>query len=241
MRSTRQRLAAVTLIGGLTTLGLGLTAGPASAAISTECLGIIGQAQSGSLHLTSTPAAGSDVLAGSTINVSGAWNADDYEETDRFYVCGTVNGNYSEALSSMEKPLDNDGSFSAAVAVPADLPAGSDICLLGDVRGKLISGETGVDMVSDNLCFRTAAAEPTTTTTTTTVAPAVEPAVIEAGTPAAPAVEVAPAPAPAEAPAPMPVLPRTGSGVDVLAGFGALAVALGGAARFLGRRRPAEG
>jgi LPXTG-motif cell wall-anchored protein len=241
MRSMRQRLAAVTLLGGLTTLGLGLTAGPASAALNTECLGIIGQAQSGSLHLTSTPAAGSDVLAGSSINVSGSWNADDYEETDRFYVCGTVNGNYSDALSSIEKPLDNDGSFSAAVALPANLPVGSDICLLGDVRGKLISGETGVDMVSENLCFRTAAEATTTTTmatTTTTMAPAVEPAVVEAGTPSAPAVEVAPV---AEAPAPMPELPRTGSSIDLLAGFGGIALALGGVARFLGRRRPAEG
>ena len=125
MRSTRQRLAAVTLLGGLTTLGIGLTAGPASAALNTECSGIIGQAQSGSLHATGTPSAGSDVVAGSAVNFSGAWNDADYEETDRFYVCGSVDGNYSAAMSSMEKPLDNDGSFSAPVAVPANLPVGT--------------------------------------------------------------------------------------------------------------------
>ena len=60
MRSMRQRLAAVTLLGGLTTLGIGLAAGPANADVDTNCLGIIGQAQSGSLHLASNPAAGSD-------------------------------------------------------------------------------------------------------------------------------------------------------------------------------------
>jgi hypothetical protein len=64
--------------------------------------------------------------------------------------------------------------------------------------------------------------------------------VIEAGSPSAPAVEVAPAPAPAEAPAPQPTQPRTGSGIDLLAGLGGIALAAGGAARFLGRR-PAEG
>ena len=42
-------------------------------------------------------------------------------------------------------------------------------------------------------------------------------------------------------PAPLPELPRTGSGIDVLAGFGGIALALGGLTRFLGRRRPAEG
>jgi hypothetical protein len=244
MRSTRQRLAAVTLLGGLTTLGIGLTAGPASAALNTECSGIIGQAQSGSLHATGTPSAGSDVVAGSAVNFSGAWNDADYEETDRFYVCGSVDGNYSAAMSSMEKPLDNDGSFSAPVAVPANLPVGSNVCLVGDVRGRLISGELEHDMTSETLCYRVAAAVTTTTeapTTTTTLAPVVEPAVIEAGTPSAPAVEVAPAPAPEEAPVAMPVLPRTGRGLDLLAGFGGIAVALGGAARFLGRRRPAEG
>jgi LPXTG-motif cell wall-anchored protein len=78
-----------------------------------------------------------------------------------------------------------------------------------------------------------------TTTTTSTIAPIVEPAVIEAGNPAAPAVEAAPAPT--EEPAPLPVLPRTGSGIDLLAGFGGLAVAAGGVARYFGRRRPAEG
>ena len=64
MRSMRQRLAAVTLLGGLTTLGLGLTAGPASANV-TDCTGFIGNAQSGSLHMTSNPAGGSIVPVGS--------------------------------------------------------------------------------------------------------------------------------------------------------------------------------
>jgi LPXTG-motif cell wall-anchored protein len=85
-------------------------------------------------------------------------------------------------------------------------------------------------------------------TTTTTVAPrAVEPTVdpgtTQAGTSSAPAVEAAPAVEGAVAvnPAPAAELPRTGSGIDMLAGFGGLALAVGGLARLIARRRPAEG
>lgn len=241
MRSMRQRLAAVTLLSGLTMLGVGLTAGPASAAIEDNCLAILGQDQIGSLQLTSTPAAGSDVTGGSTIDLAGSWDAQDYEETDRFYVCASVDGSYNAAMSSEERPLDNDGSHSASVTVPSSLPAGSDVCFVGDVRGQLVSGVTQFDMVSEKLCYRVAAAVTTTTmaTTTTTAAPIVEPNVIDAGGPAAPAVEAAPAPL--EAPAPLPVLPRTGSGIDLLAGLGGLAVTGGSVARYFARRRPAKG
>ena len=68
----------------------------------------------------------------------------------------------------------------------------------------------------------------------------VDPAVVEAGAPAAPAVEAAPAPAPAPAPAvepaPLPELPRTGGGTDLLAGLSGITLALGGLARRFGRR-----
>jgi hypothetical protein len=241
MRSMRQRLAAVTLLSGLTTLGIGLAAGPANASVESNCLGIIGQAQSGSLHLAGNPAGGSDAPVGSSITLVGSWDKTDYEETDRFYVCATVDGNYNDALSSIEQPLDNEGSYSSAATVPSSLPVGSNLCFVGDVRGRLTSGVTGVDMVSETLCYRVAAATTPTTmaTTTTTLAPIVEPAVVEAGSPAAPAVEAAPAPV--EAPAPLPELPRTGSGIDLLAGLGGLSVAAGGVARYVGRRRPAEG
>jgi LPXTG-motif cell wall-anchored protein len=89
----------------------------------------------------------------------------------------------------------------------------------------------------------TTTAAPTTTTTVAVQPKVDDPATTEAGTNSAPAVEPAPAVIGevAVAPAPMPQLPRTGSGIDVLAGFGAAAVALGGLTRFLGRRRPAEG
>ena len=241
MRSMRQRLAAVTLLGGLTTLGIGLTAGPASARVD-YCLDHLASAQSGSLHMTSTPAAGSDVATGSDIAFQASWDDQDWVETDRFYLCSTVAGVFNNDTSFEDLGVNNNGSYSAASSLPASLPVGSDVCYVGVLRGRL-ADETQGNMVSETLCFRSAAVATTTTTmapatTDTTVAPVVEPAVVDAGTPSAPAVEAAPAPV--EDPAPLPQLPRTGSGVGLLAGVGGIALALGGLTRLLGRRRSSE-
>ena len=241
MRSMRQRLAAVTLLSGLTTLGIGFAAGPARAAADEYCLG---DAPNGSLQITTTPAAGSDVEPGSNVTVDASWDDHDFLETDRFVVCGTVDGVFNEAMSSQHKGLANDGQATATSTIPASIPPGSHVCLYGVVKGQLAStGAPSSLMVSETRCFRAAAVATTTTTmatttTTTTIAPVVvEPSVVEAGNPSAPAVEAAPA----VEPAPLPELPRTGSGIDLLAGFGGLALVAGGVARFFGRRRPAEG
>ena len=247
MRSMRQRLAAVTLIGGLTTLGIGLTAGAAGANVN-DCLGYLGNAQSGSLHVTGTPAAGSTVPAGSSLSLATSWTKTDFEETDRLYVCGSIDGVFNQAMSSEDKGVGNDGTLPAASTVPASAPAGSNVCVVTALAGRLADKTQG-DMVSETLCYTAAAAVTTTTvpaTTSTTAAPTVEPTAdpvtTNAGTNSAPAVEPAPAVGgeQAAAPAPMPVLPRTGSGVDRLAAFGAIALAFGGLTRLLGRRRSSE-
>jgi hypothetical protein len=238
MRSLRQRVAAVTLLGGLTTLGFGLIADPVTAAVD-DCLGYVGKAQSGSLQITTSPEAGTEVPVGSSVDIQATWDDEDWDETDSFYVCGTLDGEYSEALSSQDRGVANNGSYSTAGSVPDNTPIGSDVCFLGVVKGRLIDQVQG-KMLSETACFRTAAVAETTTTTSTTTTtvvtqpPVVEPEVVEAGAPAAPAVEAAPAPV--EAPAPLPQLPRTG-GVEMLAGLGGMTLALGGVARFLGRRR----
>src|SRR6266545_3549887 len=166
MRSMRQRLAAVTLLGGLTTLGIGLSAGPASAAIN-DCSGYVGNAQSGSLHLTSTPAAGSDVPAGSAIALQAAWNDSDFEEIGRFYVCGSVDGVFNAAMSSQDDGVSNLGTLAAASTLPASVPVGSDVCLVGVIKGQLAPDRTQGNMVSETLCYTSAAVA----TTTTTMAP----------------------------------------------------------------------
>ena len=247
MRIMRQRLAAMALIGGLTTLGIGLSAGPASAKVS-DCSGYLGMAQSGSLHITSTPAAGSSVTPGSSIAVNASWNDADFNETHALFVCGSVDGTLNPAMSSENQSVDNNGALSTAATVPADVPAGSNICVVAALVGQLPTNTQG-QMMSEKLCYTAAQATTTTTmapTTTTTAAPAVtQPSDVptsEAGTPSAPAVEPAPAVAPEviQAPAPAAQLPRTGSRSEELAGFGAVALVLGGVARFFGRKRPSE-
>jgi hypothetical protein len=245
MRIIRQRLAAMALIGGLTTLGIGLSAGPASAKVS-DCTGYLGTAQSGSLHITSTPAAGSSVTPGSSIAVHASWNDADFNETHTLFVCGSVDGTFKPSMSSENQSVDNNGALSAAATVPADAPAGSNICVVAALLGQLPN--TQGQMTSEKLCYTAAEATTTTTmapTTTTTAAPAVTQPVdvptSEAGTPSAPAVETAPAVAPEVVQAaPARQLPRTGSRSEELAGFGAALLAFGAVARFFGRKRPSE-
>jgi LPXTG-motif cell wall-anchored protein len=241
MRSMRQRLAAVTLLGGLTTLGIGLSAGPASANI-VDCTGFLGNAQSGSLHMTSTPAGGSIVPVGSDLALSPSWNAADFDEIGRLYVCGSVNGGYNATMSSEDKSVDNSGSALASSTVPSSVPVGANVCVVSVLVGQSPT-HTDLTMTSETLCYTSAAVTTTTTTTTEQVIPRVDPVNTDAGTTSAPAVEPAPSVGGevAVAPAPLPELPRTGSGINVLAGFGGAALALGGLTRFMGRRRPAEG
>src|SRR5690242_2314902 len=128
MRIMRQRLAAMALIGGLTTLGIGLSAGPASANVS-ECSGYLGTAQSGSLHITSTPAAGSSVTPGSSIAVNASWNDSGFNETHALFVCGSIDGAFNAAMSSENQSVDNSGALAATSIIPANAPAGSNVCL----------------------------------------------------------------------------------------------------------------
>jgi LPXTG-motif cell wall-anchored protein len=244
MRSMRQRLAAVTMIGGLTTLGLGLAAGPVSASSApvdpntavTSCADYLGDTQSGSLHLGGSPTAGA-VPPGSTVSLAASWAQADFSDTDRMLICATVGGMFDASLSQIQTTVDNDGSLAHSASLPVSLPEGSDVCFLTALEGSL--AQTGVDMVSETICYRVAA---TTTTTAAPVQPEVDPSVTEAGTTSTPAVEAAPVVGGEIAvnPAPAVELPRTGEGIDFLAGIGGISLALGGLARFTGRKRSAK-
>jgi LPXTG-motif cell wall-anchored protein len=243
MRSMRQRLAAVTLIGGLTTLGFGLAAGPASAsrgvgpqASVNTCTAYLGEAQSGSVHLNGTPAGGT-VPVGSDVTLAVTWDEADFTSTDQLYSCATIDGLFDAGLSDVRESVTNDGSVTRSVSLPADLP-GSEVCFLSALEGPLADSTPG-EMVSETVCYRFAAAA----TTTTTVAPVVPEVQDEvgsgAGTTSTPAVEAAPVVEGevAENPVPAAQLPRTGESLDLLAGVGAVTVMLGGLARFTGRKR----
>ena len=237
MRTMRQRFAAVAMIGGLTTLGLGLAAGPVSASRApvdpntavTSCADYLGDAQSGSLHLGGTPAAGT-VPPGSTLNLAATWTPGDFSATQRMLTCATVGGMFDASLSQIQTTVDNDGGLSHSASLPAGLPEGSDVCFLTALEGTL-ADQTRGDMVSETICYRIAA-------TTTAPQTEAEPTVTEAGTPSAPAVEPAPVVDGEIAlnPAPAVELPRTGEGIDLFAGLGAISLVLGGLARFAGRK-----
>jgi hypothetical protein len=241
MRSMRQRLAAVILIGGLTTLGLGLAAGPASASRGVNpltpvntCTAYIGDAQSGSVHMIGTPAAGT-VPAGSDVSLAISWDEADFSATERLFVCGTVDGLYDAALSQVREAVGNDGSLTHDTSLPTGAPAGSDVCFVAALEGPLADSMPGA-MVSETICYRIASATPTTAA----VEPPVEQTGTEAGATSAPALEMAPlVEGIAASPAPAVELPRTGEGLE-LAGIGGIVLALGGVARFAGRKRPAK-
>jgi hypothetical protein len=238
MRSMRQRLAAVTLLGGLTTLGFGLSAGPVNAsrgvgprASVNTCTAYLGEAQSGSLHLDATPAGGT-VPAGSDVSLSVSWDEADFSDIDQSYVCATIDGLFDAGLSEVQESVTNDGSMTRSVSLPGNLP-GSEVCFVAALEGALADLSKG-EMASETICYRFASAE----TTTTTVVPQTEETGTGAGTTSAPALEAAPVieGEVADSPAPAVELPRTGESLELLAGLGGIILALGSLARRLGRR-----
>ena len=149
-------------------------------------------------------------------------------------ICATVGGMFDASLSQIQTAVDNDGSLAHSASLPAGLPEGSDVCFLTALEGTR-ADQTGLDMVSETICYRVAAITPP-------VQPLVEPTVTEAGTTSAPAVEAAPVVGGEIAvnPAPAVELPRTGEGIDLLAGIGTISLALGGLAHFTGRKHSAR-
>jgi len=247
MRSMRHRLSAAAIAAGLTTMVLGLGAGPAGAALPNECSSQRAD-NAHSLSITTVPAAGSDVPAGTSIQVTGHWNSDDWREVDRMATCVTSGGHDDPSLSSVTS-IVTDGDLVTSVTIPAGMPVGTEVCLHDVLIGGAADGPA--KDTSDEVCFHSAAAPVTTTTaptttttaapTTTTMAPAdTDSSGAGAGGPAAPGEQVQGEVAANPAPAPTGELPRTGSGSADLAWFGGLAVGLGALALALGRRGSAR-
>jgi len=241
MRNMRQRLSAATIAAGLTTMVLGLGAGPAGAALPNECSSQKAD-NTHSLSITTVPAADSDVPAGTSIQVTGHWNSADWREVDRMATCVTSGGQDNPNLSGLAFIVDAGDSFVTSVTIPADMPAGTKVCLHDVLVGGALDGPA--KDTSNEVCFHsaeapktTASTTPTTTTPTTTVSGNTDTSGASAGSPANPGELVQGEVASNPAPAPLGELPRTGSGSAALAGFGGLAVGLGVLSLALGRRR----
>ena len=240
----------VTAVAALVAAGLGLMAGAAGAAPSANDCTTQSEKQTGSLTVSSSTTGA--VPAGSSVNVLATWSTPGWTEKATLLMCTTTNGAFDAASSASLPVVPQDGTSTAPLAVPADVPAGSDLCVRDVLVGHQSDG-TAASETSNELCFRTAAtSSPTTTstsptagTTVTTQAPAVvtttttDAPAATAGAPAAPAVPqpAQPTVAVAAAPVSRPDLPRTGAPIDLLAGVGGGATVLGRVLRVRGRRR----
>jgi len=239
MRSLCSRLVAVTMLAGVATLAVGVAAAPVEASPLTDCTAHLADSQNGSLAVTSTES--QSVAVGSNVHLSTTWNGNDFtEKAQTLLVCTTVDGTFNPALSSAETVLGGDAASSATLTVPADLPAGHDLCVREVLVGNLANHTPG-SQTSNQLCFTAAAAPETTTTTaaapvTTTTTVATPPTTAAAPVVAQPAPAVAPAGTSQPAPAPAPQLPRTGAPIDVVAGLGGCFIVIGQTGRRLGRR-----
>jgi hypothetical protein len=242
----RRCIAVAALVG----TSLGLMAGAAGATPSaTDCTANLSEKQTGSLTVSSSTTGA--VPPGSSVDVLATWAAPDWTEKATLLMCTTTNGAFDAASSASRPVVPQDGTSATPLAVPADMPTGSDVCVRDVLVGHQSDG-TAARETSNELCFRTAAASapttgtsPTTSTTVTTPAPAVvtttttDAPAVTAGGPAAPAVPQPAQPTVAVAAAPLsrPDLPRTGAPIDLLAGVGGGATVLGRVLRVRGRRR----
>lgn len=252
MGSMRERVAAGLVAAGLVAVGVGVLGAPAHAIVpkTTDCAAHLIAPADPEITLSASPAPGSDIPAGTALDVTTEWTPANWHEMDRILVCTSSDGYYSSTLSGGQRPLENTGAFTWSIHVPRDTPVGTDLCVRGTIYGQS-AARVQQKPVSEAICFRTAAAPatttttsaaPTTTTTTTAPPPAEEepadPATVPAGEPKPTADVVKGEVVVAPAPLPLAELPRTGSGVNALLILGGAALALGGVAILLGRRSP---
>jgi hypothetical protein len=245
MRSLRQRCSAVAVSAGIMTVALGLGASPAHASATTDCFPYLSGAQNGGLSITTTPAPGSSVPAGGSIQITATWDNSHFAEIDRLATCVTWDGSFHPSMSNSLKGIGTGATSSniSSVAVPTDMPVGSEIC----IRDVLFGDAGNTVEISNTPCFTSAAAAPVaTTTTTTTMAPTTTTTALPLVIPAESTGKQAGGPTtPGEIvqgevvtqPAPLAELPRTGADSDALVVPGGVAIGLGLLALALGRRR----
>jgi hypothetical protein len=174
-RSFRQRIGAAVATAGLVAIGAALTAGASYAEVPDggACNGSFQGTPPGSLELTTVPPSGSNVKTGDLISVTATWDTGDWESLDKADICVTVGGELDLALSDIEKPADNDGSYQHAFTIPAETAVDTEVCIRAQVHG--IPGASEVSTQKSNVaCFTVFDPGTTTTTaptTTTTTAP----------------------------------------------------------------------
>lgn len=135
--------AVVAVVVGLL-LGMGGLAGQPAAQASREdngaaaasgadlygCDRAFGHQPEGHLVKRTTPPADAAVQPGDTIDVDLVWAVGDWSAPRLHKVldCVAIDGRLVPSLQAGESPTDNDGRFRRSYKVPADVPAGAQIC-----------------------------------------------------------------------------------------------------------------
>jgi hypothetical protein len=148
VRASRGRGVVVVVVGLLLAFGGGLVGrSPALARRNPErpgppppqqqqgqdlygCDRTFGQPPVGHLVKHTNPAGGATVRPGDSVVVVLSWPRGDWS-SDRLHKvldCVAVDGELDPSLQGGESPTANDGQFSTAFTVPADLPDGAQIC-----------------------------------------------------------------------------------------------------------------
>ena len=137
-----KRAVVAVVVGLLLGLG-GLTGQPAAQARRDDngaaadrgadlygCERTIGHAPQGHLAKRTTPPADAAVQPGDTIDVDLVWAVGDWSASRLHKVldCVAIDGRLVRSLQAGESPTDNDGRFRRSYTVPADVPAGAQIC-----------------------------------------------------------------------------------------------------------------
>jgi hypothetical protein len=106
------------------------------------------------LHKSTTPPAGTAVVAGQEIVVEITWRVTDWTSgvLHKVLDCVYLNQRYAPELSGGERETPNDGYFAYHYFVPADAPPGTVVCDQGFVSGPNGVEEYGRE-VSDVVCF----------------------------------------------------------------------------------------
>jgi hypothetical protein len=110
----------------------------------------------GGAHKVTDPPDGSTVAPGDDITVTITWDPATFDSpsVDKIFDCVTVDGHAASGLSTQGRDVPNDGRFITFFTLPADLPAGAQVCDRGLV-GSVTGGDTFTRRTTNDVCLTT--------------------------------------------------------------------------------------
>jgi hypothetical protein len=155
-------LALTGILGG----GLAPQAGRAwaspSSTLAAACADALGRDPTPGLDTFTSPAGGSHVRAGETIELTAAWRPTSFDaaSVDAVLACVTVDGRLLPELSAQARLVPNGGEFTHRLTVPTGLSPGSSLCARSFVSGPGFDA-AAVTEAGQDVCFTAAGSETT--------------------------------------------------------------------------------